>query len=228
MYNLCMIKATKDKILKYYNSLELFGYEYTSPLKLEVSDENHFDLPQNLTSLQSLVENCNLCEYSKYRVQTLFSQGNPSSKVMFIDDTPSILDEISGKILVGKSGELLIKMIENVLMINHKELYFTNIIKCKTALKKIPTHGEISSCKPYIQKEIEIINPKLIVVLGESTYEYFTNDKTSIELARGKVIQYGGIDLIPIYHPSYLLRNPSAKKEAFHDMLKIKSIMEKM
>jgi uracil-DNA glycosylase len=223
-----MTKLIKYKVLHHLNFLQSIGYNYCEPVNLNSCATNNFELPNDLESLKVLVENCSLCEFSKYKSRTDFSQGNSKAKIMFIDETASILNDEFNRIILGKSGELLIAMIEKVLNVSCNEFYFSNIIKCKTTLKKEPTPCEISSCKPYLNQQIELVNPKLIVVLGESCYQSLTNDKTSIEQIRGKILKYNGIDLMPIYHPNYLLRNPSAKKEAFVDMLKIKSLLEQM
>lgn len=228
LYNLSMTKQVKQNILKHYNTLQMMGYEFTVPFKLDESLDNELVLPNDLINLNNMVENCSLCEFSKYKTKTLFAQGNVHSNIVFVDLLPSVLEDKQNRVLLGKSGELLIKMIENVLNTPHNEFYFANIIKCKTATKKIPTNHEVASCKPFLNKQLELINPKLIVALGQSAYEYLTNDKRNIEQVRGKIIKHNHIDVLPIYHPSFLLRNPSAKKEAFHDMLKIKSLMESM
>lgn len=204
------------------------GYEYCSSFDLNDCVPNTFELPNNLEQLKSVVEHCSLCEFSKYKNKTDFSQGNPKASIIFLDETASILNDEQNRLVLGKSGELLISMIESVLKIPHNEFYFTNIMKCKTTLKKEPNSCDLGSCKPYLNRQIELINPKLIVVLGESCYRSLTNDKTSIEQIRGKIMKYNGFDIMPIYHPSYLLRNPSAKKEAYVDMLKIKSLLEQM
>ena len=228
LYNISMTKLLKYKVLHHLSLLQSIGYNYCEPFNLNSCATNNFELPNDLESLKVLVENCSLCEFSKYKNRTDFSQGNNNAKIMFIDETASILNDEFNRIILGKSGELLISMIENVLHVSHNEFYFTNIIKCKTTLKKEPTPCEISSCKPYLNQQIELVNPKLIVVLGEGCYQSLTNDKTSIEQIRGKILKYNGIDMMPMYHPNYLLRNPSAKKEAFVDMLKIKSLLEQM
>lgn len=228
LYNFQMTTLVQQKILKHYNSLKMMGFEYAAALKTDEFNNNDMSLPNNLIDLQALVENCSLCEFSKYKTSTVFSEGNIHSPIVFVDVMPSIVQEANNRLLVGKSGELLIKMIENVLNVSYNQFYFANIIKCKTSTKKVPTPHEINCCKPFLAKQLELISPKLIIALGEMSYEYLTNDKRNIEQVRGKITKYNHIDVLPIYHPSFLLRNPSAKKEAFHDMLKIKSLMESM
>jgi DNA polymerase len=204
------------------------GYKYTQPFDIHHCQTNDTSLPHSFTQLQSLVQNCSLCSFSKQKVKVEFAQGNENAKIMFIDVMPSIIEDTNERMVVGKSGELLINMIENVLKQPHNEFYFANIIKCKTKIKVTPTACEINSCKSYLLKQIELVKPKLIVALGQECYEYLTNDKSSIEQVRGKVIPFNQNELITIYHPGFLLRNPSCKKEAYVDMLKIKSMLEKM
>lgn len=228
LYNQCMTKQVQYKIIQHLNLLQTLGYSYCDPFDVSCCATNNFELPHNLEQLQLFIENCNLCDFSKCKSRVDFSQGNPFSKIIFIDETASILNDEFNRIILGKSGELLIAMIEKVLNVSHHEFYYANIIKCKSRLKKVPTTYEINSCKPYLDKQIELVNPKLIVALGDASYRNLTNDKTSIEQIRGKILKYKGIDIMPIYHPNYLLRNPSAKKEAFVDMLKIKSLLEQM
>lgn len=223
-----MTKLIKYKVLHHLNFLQSLGYKYCEPIDINSCATNNFVLPNDLEQLKQFVENCSLCEFSKYKNRVDFSQGNVNAKIMFIDETASILNDEYNQLVLGKSGELLTNMIEKVLNIPISEFYFANIMKCKTTLKKEPTNCEINSCKSYLNKQIELVNPSLIVALGENCYRSLTNDTTSIEQIRGKILKYNGIDIMPIYHPNYLLRNPSAKKEAFVDMLKIKSLLEQM
>ncbi|MFA7084365.1 MAG: uracil-DNA glycosylase [Arcobacteraceae bacterium] len=228
MYNPFMTKQVQNKLLHHLHLLQTLGYTYSKPFDFNLCATNNFELPNNLEQLQWLVDHCSLCEFSKYKTRIDFSQGNIDAKIMFIDETASVISDDNNKIVLGKSGELLITMIEKVLNVPHHEFYYTNIMKCKTALKKEPTPCEINSCKPYLNQQIKLVNPKLIVALGERCYQNLTNDKSSIEQIRGKILKYNGIDIMLIYHPNYLLRNPSSKKEAFVDMLKIKSLLEQM
>ena len=126
---------------------------------------------------------------------------------------------------MGRSGELLTKMIENVLHLKRDDVYITNIVKCRPPNNRIPTPTEAHTCHPYLLKQIEIIKPKLIVTLGATAYHYLTGEETSISKIRGTLHRQNGYTLIPTYHPSYLLRNPSAKKEVFEDLLKVKELM---
>jgi DNA polymerase len=144
---------------------------------------------------------------------------------MFVGEGPGATEDATGRPFVGRAGELLTKMIQNVLHINRSEVYIANIVKCRPPNNRTPLPKEAFTCRVYLFKQIEIIKPKLIVALGATAYKYLTNDTTPISKIRGHIIDAKNYKIIPTFHPSYLLRNPSAKKEAYLDMLKVKEFM---
>lgn len=221
-----MTKSVKDRLLNHLNFLNSIGYSYLQPIALHNTNTSQVSLPNEYNSLELMALNCNLCELSKCRTNVVFGEGNIHANIMFISEAPGSSEDELGRFYVGKAGQLLVKMIENVLNIGVNDVYITNIVKCKPSSNKIPIPSEINTCKPYLEKQIELIKPKLIVILGDLTYASFTSDISDFSQIRGKLIKFNGLDVISTFHPSFLLRNPSAKKEAYHDMLKIKSIME--
>ncbi len=212
-------------LLKQLYQLKQLGYRYTdiTPYK---EDKLDLSLPNTLELLQKQAQNCHLCELSKSRGKVVFGEGNPHADILFIGEAPGATEDSSGKPFVGRSGELLTKMIENVLLISRLDVYITNIVKCRPPDNQIPTPTQAHTCQPYLLKQIELIKPKLIVTLGATAYHYLTGDETDISKIRGTLHKENGYTLIPTYHPSYLLRNPSAKKEVFEDLLKVKDLMQ--
>ena len=212
-------------LLKQLYQLKQLGYKYTSitPYQEEKID---LTLPDTLESLQKQAMNCHLCELSKNRKQVVFGEGSPQADIMIIGEGPGAAEDSSGKPFVGRSGELLSKMLENVLGLKRADVYITNIVKCRPPNNRAPTPTEAHTCQPYLLKQIELIRPKLLLALGATAYHYLTWDDTGITKVRGTVHTYGKATLIPTYHPSYLLRNPSAKKEVFEDLLKVKELMK--
>jgi len=221
-----MTKRAKSQLLNHLNLISSMGYKYIQPIDLKEINQSQVEMPNNYNALKSLAINCNLCDLSKSRQNVVFGQGNLNAKVMFITPSIASIEDELGKFYVGKAGQLLIKMIENVLGLSVDEFYITSVTKCAPSNNKIININEVNICKPYLEKQIELIQPRLIVALGDLSYKYITSDLSDFSQVRGKVVKYNGMDLIPTFNPSYLLRNPSSKKEAFHDMLKIKSIME--
>jgi len=200
------------------------GFYYT-PMIPYSDKEPNLSLPQNLKELQQQTNNCHLCELSKSRTHVVFGEGNINAEVMFIGEGPGATEDSMGKPFVGKSGELLTKMVENVLLLKREDIYIANIVKCRPPNNRTPHEEEAYTCLPYLQRQIELINPRIIVTLGTTAYRYITNDPTGITQIRGTIYTQNGYKLIPTYHPSYLLRNPNAKKETFEDLKLIKTLL---
>ena len=221
-----MTKTIKNQILKNLYNLKSFGYEYHESLDFFSTEVRNFKLPNNLNELKNSVEHCYLCELSKSRKNVLFAYGNSNSDIIFIGDEPSNSEDELGLFYVGKSGELLIKMIENVLNITKEDVYYTTLVKCKSS--NCLSYSNIETCHDYLLKQIELIKPKLIVALGEKTYSYLLKNSDNFSQMRGKELAFNGITLITTFSPTFLLRNPSSKKDAYYDMLKIKNYMESL
>lgn len=219
-----MTETMKDRLLYNLNFLKSIGYVYHDFIEMPNKEINSNSLPDNIYELQSIAENCYLCELSKSRKNVLFGEGNINASLMLIVDEPTASEDELKSFYVGKTGEQLVKMIENVLPLKKEDLYITNLVKCKSQNGMSASH--FNSCNPYLHKQIELVNPSLIVTFGEKTYQYLSNDNSSFNQIRGHEMTYKNYKVIPTHSISYLLRNPSSKKEAFHDMLKIKSILE--
>ncbi len=217
-----------------YNALQLkklyflkgLGYEYSEPIA--EFKEAEIKLPNDLNQLKNIVKECYLCDLSKSRRNIVFGEGNPNTNLMFVGEAPGATEDEKGRPFVGRAGELLTKMIENVLNIKREDVYIANIVKCRPPNNRVPTPKEALTCKPYLEKQIEIIKPKLIVALGSTAYRYLTNDTTPISQVRGNFFKSDDIMILPTFHPSFLLRNPTSKKEAYIDMLKVKEFLEKL
>ena len=211
-------------LLKQLYKLKQLGYSYTSVVPFK-EDEPNLTLPNTLDKLQKQALECHLCELSKSRTNVVFGEGNTNADIMFVGEAPGSNEDASGKPFVGRSGELLTKMIENVLLMKRDDVYITNIVKCRPRDNAEPTPTQAHTCQPYLIKQIELIKPKLIIALGATAYHYLSGDETNISKVRGTIHQQNGYTLIPTYHPSYLLRNPSAKKEVFEDLKLIKELI---
>ncbi len=183
-------------------------------------------MPSNLEEFQTYISDCSLCNLSKSRRSVVFGEGNPNATLMFVGEGPGEMEDNSGRPFVGRAGELLDKIIKNVLMLKREDVYIANIVKCRPPANRVPTEEEADKCKPFLLKQIDIIKPKIIVALGATSYSYLTGEMdVKISRVRGEMIEYGISKLMPTFHPSYLLRNPSAKREVMSDMLKVKAIL---
>jgi len=211
-------------LLKQLYLLRELGYRYTdvTPSDLE---PDPVELPDTLESLEKTVTNCHLCDLSKSRHKTVFGEGDPHAKLMFVGEGPGATEDSTGRPFVGRAGELLTRMIENVLHLRREQVYIANIVKCRPPGNRVPTPEEALTCRPYLMKQIELIRPRIIMTLGGTAYRYLTNDETPVSRVRGHIIRSEGYLLIPTFHPSYLLRNPSAKKLAWEDLIKVKELL---
>lgn len=221
-----MTKLVKNRVLNQLNYLKSFGYEYHESFDFFSNNIRNIKLPNNINDLSISVSHCYLCELSKCRKNILFGYGSANSDIMFIGEEPSNSEDEIGSYYVGKSGELLIKMIENVLNITKEDIYYTTLVKCKSTNGL--NNSNIETCHDYLLKQIELIKPKLIVALGEKTYSYLLKNGDNFSQIRGKELVFNGISLITTFSPTFLLRNPSSKKDAYYDMLKIKNYMESL
>ncbi len=212
--------------LKQLHLLKQMGYRYTDiqPSDLEPDPAQ---LPDDLESLRKMVEQCHLCDLSKSRHKVVFGEGDPHARLMFVGEGPGATEDSTGRPFVGRAGELLTRMIENVLHLRREQVYIANIVKCRPPGNRVPTPTEAFTCRPYLLKQIELIRPRIIMTLGATAYRYLTNDETPISRVRGHIIRTENYFLVPTFHPSYLLRNPSAKKQAWEDLLKVKELLEK-
>ena len=209
--------------LKRLYQLKQLGFDYV-PLVEKRSGASKA-LPNDLERLEKMVSECMLCALGKTRTKAVFGEGDPHASLMFVGEGPGAQEDMSGRPFVGRAGELLTKMIENAIEVPRQSVYIANIVKCRPPNNRVPTPEEAYTCLPYLMKQIELVAPRVIVALGATAYHYLTGDKSGITKVRGEVIDRGDYLLVPTYHPSYLLRNPSAKKEVYQDLLKIKRLL---
>ncbi|MEO1928143.1 MAG: uracil-DNA glycosylase [Nautiliaceae bacterium] len=208
--------------LKYLYNLKLSGHKYFEGFK---SKENSIKMPSQLKELEEICKNCTLCDLSKTRTNVVFGEGNPNADLMFVGEGPGAEEDKTGRPFVGKAGKLLTKIILNVLELTREDIYIANIVKCRPPNNRVPTIEEANTCKPYLLKQIDIINPKIIVCLGKTAFMYLMDSDMPISKVRGQIFEFKEKKVIPTFHPSFLLRNPSAKKEAYKDFLLIKSML---
>lgn len=170
---------------------------------------------EQLAHKVSICENCKLCEN---RTQTVLERGNRSAKWMFIGEGPGEQEDLQGRPFVGASGQLLDKMIAAMKLNTEEDVYIANVIKCRPPRNRNPEPEEINSCKNYLLQQIKLVKPQMIITLGRYAVQTLLDTELAVGKLRGKLHHYQDIPLIATYHPSYLLRAPSAKKDAWDDL----------
>ncbi|MEA3489287.1 MAG: uracil-DNA glycosylase [Candidatus Omnitrophota bacterium] len=173
-----------------------------------------------LSELRKKVSVCGRCPLARTRTNVVFGEGSPRADLMFIGEAPGADEDRQGWPFVGRAGQLLTKIIESI-GLKRDDVFIANILKCRPPGNRNPLPGEIAVCSPYLFKQIELIEPKVICALGKFAAQALLNTETPIGRLRGRFYDYRGIKLMPTYHPAYLLRNPEGKKDVWKDMQKI-------
>ena len=179
-----------------------------------------------LDELSAAVAGCVRCGLGPDRTNLVFGVGDPGADLVFVGEAPGRDEDLQGIPFVGRSGQMLTLMIENVIKIPRDEVYICNIIKCRPPGNRNPEPGEIGCCEPYLHKQLEIIRPRLIVALGKFAAQFLLATDTPIGKLRGKFGRYRGIPTLATYHPAYLLRNASQKRVVMDDLLKMKAVLD--
>ena len=169
----------------------------------------------NILEFESLKNNCldcKQCALSKTRTNVVFGRGNPNTKIFIIGEGPGHNEDMEGLAFVGRAGKLLDAAFQSVGIDTNKDCFISNIVKCRPPNNRKPQKEEIESCSTWLDQQINLINPKIIVLAGSTAVESYLNIKEPISKIRGKWIERDGRKVMPIFHPSYLLRNPSKEK----------------
>jgi DNA polymerase len=166
---------------------------------------------------------CKLCTLG--RSQIVFGVGNPRARLMFVGEAPGEEEDKRGEPFVGRAGQLLTKIIEAI-GLTRDQVYIANVIKCRPPGNRNPEPDEVAQCEPFLFRQIDVIKPRVIVPLGKFAAQSLLKTGDPITRLRGRQFDYRGAALIPTFHPAYLLRNPSAKREVWEDMKKVREILQ--
>lgn len=184
--------------------------------------------PGGLTDLDGVLGwtgDCRRCKLAGTRTNIVFGQGNPEAELMFIGEAPGADEDEQGLAFVGRAGQLLTDIIEKGMKMSRADVYIANILMCRPPGNRNPEPDEILACQPFLEKKIELIRPRVIVGLGKFPSQWLFQSEEPIGKLRGRVGDYHGIKVVPTYHPAYLLRTPSAKKEVWEDMKVVLSLL---
>jgi len=178
-----------------------------------------------LEVLQTEVAACTLCEeLASTRTQTVFGVGNPQARLCFLGEAPGADEDRLGEPFVGRGGQLLSKIIE-ACQLRREDVYLLNVLRCRPPNNRNPTGEEATNCRQFLERQLQLLGPEFICCLGTIAAQNLLSTTLTIGRLRGQVHDYQGKKVVCTYHPAYLLRNPSAKKEAWDDM---KMLMREM
>ncbi len=178
----------------------------------------------SLEALAVLAAPCGRCRLAATRTQVVYGTGNPNADLMFIGEAPGREEDLKGEPFVGRAGQLLTDIIK-AMKLTREEVYIANVIKCRPPENRNPEPDELDACRPFLSKQVEFIKPRVIVTLGRFGLQSLTQKSYSISSVRGEWLEHEGVKVMPTYHPAYLLRNPSAKKDVWSDMKKVMDLL---
>ena len=159
------------------------------------------------------------------RRQVVFGVGNPQAELMFVGEAPGADEDEQGEPFVGRAGQLLNKIIEAITL-RRSDVYIANIIKCRPPGNRNPEADEVERCEPFLFRQVAAIRPRVIVTLGKFATQSLLGTTEPITRLRGRSFSFRGATLIPTFHPAFLLRNPSSKREVWEDMKKVRALLQ--
>ena len=187
------------------------------------------DLPDDALApfgeLPQRVAGCTSCVLHTGRICTVFGEGSAQADLVFCGEAPGEDEDHSGRPFVGASGELLTAMIEKGMRMRREDVFILNTLKCRPPNNRAPVPDEIAACRPFLEEQIRVIAPKVIVALGNAAIRALLGESPGISRMRGQTLDVLGAKLVPTYHPAYLLRNPSAKRAAWEDLQRVMRLL---
>jgi len=173
-----------------------------------------------LLKIREDLGDCTRCKLHKGRNKLVFGDGNPKAELVFVGEGPGADEDAQGLPFVGRAGKLLTQMIE-AMGLQRKDVYICNVVKCRPPENRAPEPDEVQTCSPYLLRQIDVINPKVIVCLGAGAAKTLLETTRGISQYRGDWQEWRGRKLMATYHPAYLLRNPPAKADVWKDLQKV-------
>ena len=173
------------------------------------------------SSLLAEVRDCEKCGLCRGRLNTVPGEGDPAADLMFIGEGPGAEEDRLGRPFVGRSGELLTKMI-HAIGLERSEVYICNVVKCRPPGNRNPDPVEAEACLPYLRAQVALVRPKVIALLGRVACQYTLREQISITRDHGRWFERKGVWMMPTFHPAALLRDPAKKREAWEDFQKLR------
>ena len=196
----------------------LFGDIAPAPVKLTRSTET-------FEQIHAEIGDCTRCPLHLERTHVVHTDGNRKARLMFVGEAPGADEDIQSRPFVGRAGQLLTKIIEAI-GLKREEVLIGNVNRCRPPGNRAPTTEEASTCKPYLLREIAVVQPDVIVVLGNTAMKNLLDTREGITRLRGNFQDYQGIKVMPTFHPAYLLRDPSKKRETWEDLKKVRDYLD--
>jgi DNA polymerase len=193
------------------------GVKPTGPSLFEAAEKIADD---TLLKIREDLGDCTRCKLHKGRNKLVYGDGNPKAQLVFVGEGPGADEDMQGLPFVGRAGKLLTQMIE-AMGLQRRDVYICNVVKCRPPENRTPEPDEVATCSPYLLRQLDVINPKVIVCLGAVAAKTLLHTTRGISQYRGEWLDWRGRKLMATYHPAYLLRNPPAKADVWKDLQKV-------
>jgi DNA polymerase len=180
-----------------------------------------------LQAIREDLGDCQRCKLKDKRTNIVYGVGNPDAPLVFVGEAPGADEDRTGEPFVGAAGQLLTKMIE-AMGLGRDDVYICNILKCRPPGNRNPEPDEIEQCEPFLKRQLAAIRPRMIVALGKFAAQCLLRSDAPISRLRGSWKEYEGIPLMPTYHPAFLLRTPSAKREVWSDLQQVMAELDRL
>jgi DNA polymerase len=193
-----------------------------------------FELPasqqpsgETLDSIRTDLGDCRRCKLCSGRTNIVFGSGTSQTRLVFVGEGPGADEDIQGLPFVGAAGQLLSKMIEGI-QLTREQVNICNVVKCRPPGNRTPEEDEIAACSPFLFRQLDSIRPQVICCLGVVATQTVLGTKTAVGKLRGRFHEYRGVQVMPTWHPAYLLRNPAAKRDVWDDVKKIRALLDEL
>ncbi|MBS3944391.1 MAG: uracil-DNA glycosylase [Melioribacter sp.] len=212
------------------DNYESQNIKVTERLEMETGNSlfmEDFQKAESIEELNSLIKECQKCPLGKTRNKFVYGVGNPKAHAMLVGEAPGADEDAQGEPFVGRAGKLLNDILKAI-NLERNEVYIANILKCRPPGNRDPQPFEMETCIPYLHKQIELINPKIILCLGRVAANGLLNKKLSLGDLRNNIYEFNGINVMATYHPAALLRNPGWKRGCWEDVQKFKKLYDEL
>lgn len=181
----------------------------------------------SLEAIREDVGECTRCKLHEHRTNIVFGEGNPEARLVFVGEGPGADEDLTGRPFVGRAGQLLDKIIAAI-GLRREDVYIANVVMCRPPGNRTPERDEVATCEPFLFRKLALIRPRVIVTLGSPAFQCLLKTRETITRSRGEWREWNGIKVMPTFHPAYLLRVPTKKREAWDDMKKVRDYLNSL
>jgi len=185
----------------------------------------HAEAAAALQALRAEVLPCTRCKLHHGRKQVVFGEGNAQPRVLFIGEAPGAREDATGRPFVGPAGQLLDRIIQAAMGMQREQVFIANVNKCRPPDNREPEPDEVAACLPFLRRQVAILKPQVIVALGRTAAHNLLGTTVPMRALRGRELRYEGIPVVVTWHPAYLLRDPSHKRETWEDIKRVNRLL---